>query len=176
MEERESQARRTVNRYMWFAMGGGLLPVPFLDVAAVSALQLRMLQVLSNQYDVPFSRDVGKKIITALLGSIVPASLTGTFGATMNALGGTAVGSAMRMVPVVGQVIGTLTMPAFSGAATYAIGRVFIQHFESGGTLLDFDPAKLREYFREQFEKGRDLASGTHAESGHGNQPSATEA
>ena len=27
------------------------------------------------------------------------------------------------------------------------MGKVFIQHFESGGTFLDFDPDKVRSYF-----------------------------
>jgi len=168
MEERESLARRTVKRYVWFAMGGGLVPLPLLNVAAVTALQLRMLQVLSRQYDVPFSRDIGKKIISSLLGSIVPASLSGKLGVTMNMLGSTA-------VRVVGQVVGTLTMSAFAGAATYAVGRIFVQHFESGGTFLDFDATKVREYFRQQFEKGREVVSGPRMESGHENRPTAAE-
>jgi lipoate-protein ligase A len=50
-------------------------------------------------------------------------------------------------------------MSAIGGAATYAIGRVFIQHFESGGTFLDFNPEKVREYFKEQFERGKGVAS-----------------
>ena len=43
-------------------------------------------------------------------------------------------------------------MPAFNAAATYALGRVFIQHFECGGTILDLDPDKVREHFRREFE------------------------
>ena len=39
----------------------------------------------------------------------------------------------------VGTVIGALTMPVVSAGATYVIGKVFIQHFASGGTLLDFN-------------------------------------
>jgi hypothetical protein len=35
------------------------------------------------------------------------------------------------------------------------IVKVFIQHFESGGTFLDLDPDKVREYFKAQFEEGR---------------------
>ena len=46
-------------------------------------------------------------------------------------------------------------MPAAAGASTYAVGQVFIQHFESGGTFLDFDPDKVKAYFAEQVEKGK---------------------
>jgi hypothetical protein len=36
---------------------------------------------------------------------------------------------------------------------------VFIQHFESGGTFLDFNPDEVKEYFKAQFEEGRKLAT-----------------
>jgi len=151
MAEKEGEARRIVNKYMWWSMGVSLLPFPLLDIAGISALQLRMLQVLAEHYGVPFSRDIGKEIISALLGSIVPTSLSFTLG------------SALKMVPGVGHVVSGLSMPIFAGAATHAIGKVFIQHFESGGTFLDFEPAKVREYFRQEFEKGQGIASEAHA-------------
>ena len=28
-----------------------------------------------------------------------------------------------------------------------SVGRVFIQHFASGGTFLDFDPESVRKHF-----------------------------
>jgi hypothetical protein len=44
-------------------------------------------------------------------------------------------------------------MPAFSACASYVIGKVFIQHFASGGTLLDFNPPDYREFIKTQKEK-----------------------
>jgi hypothetical protein len=38
-------------------------------------------------------------------------------------------------VPIVGTAIGALTMPAVGAGATWIIGKVFIKHFTSGGTL-----------------------------------------
>jgi hypothetical protein len=32
---------------------------------------------------------------------------------------------------------------------------VFITHFEAGGTLLGFDPQKVRDYFKSEFEKAK---------------------
>src|SRR5205823_10694846 len=40
-----------------------------------------------------------------------------------------------------------------SAGATYVIGKVFIQHFASGGTLLDFNPPDYREFIKAQKEK-----------------------
>jgi hypothetical protein len=56
-------------------------------------------------------------------------------------------------------VAGGISVAALSFATTYAVGNLFIQHFESGGTLLDFDPAKTREYFATQFKQGQMLAT-----------------
>jgi hypothetical protein len=32
-------------------------------------------------------------------------------------------------------------------------------HFESGGTFLDFSPGKVKKYYAEQFEKGKEFVS-----------------
>ena len=52
------------------------------------------------------------------------------------------------MIDTTGQVV----MPGFAAAVTWAMGRIFIQHFETGGTLLDFDADKMREHFQAEFE------------------------
>ncbi len=136
-----------VKKYMWWSMGAGLIPVPFVDLAAVSGVQLKMLSDLSKLYEIKFSENKGKSIVSALLGSIVPNSF---------AYGG--VGSVLKMIPLIGSVVGGVSMSLFSGAATYAIGKVFIQHFEAGGTFLDFDPIKVKEYFYSKFEEGKEIA------------------
>ena len=41
----------------------------------------------------------------------------------------------------------------------YAIGHIFIQHFEAGGTLLTFQPAKMKTYFDELYTNGREVAN-----------------
>jgi hypothetical protein len=46
-------------------------------------------------------------------------------------------------------------LPALALASTVAVGRVFLQHFEAGGTLLDFDPEKMKSYFEAEFNKAR---------------------
>jgi uncharacterized protein (DUF697 family) len=154
MDLQESQARRIITRHMWLAMGAGLLPLAFLDYAMITGVQLRMLRQLSHNYQVPFSRHRGKTIIAALLGTIIPLSLT-------NALA-----SVVKMVPVAGAVIGGMSVAIFAGATTYAIGKIFLQHFESGGTFLDLEPATVREYFRQEFEKGQRLARDMHRTAG----------
>jgi hypothetical protein len=40
------------------------------------------------------------------------------------------------------------------------IGKVFIQHFASGGTLLDFNPPDYREFIKAQQERWSRRSSG----------------
>ena len=143
------KARTIIRTNAAWAFAGGIIPLPLVDVLAVSVVQLKMLNELSELYGVPFSDNVAKNLISALLGSLIPSGLThGT------------VGYLLRSVPLVGPALGALTMPSFASAATWAIGRVFVQHFESGGTFLDFDPIKVREYFRSEFARAQDEMKG----------------
>jgi uncharacterized protein (DUF697 family) len=104
-----------------------------------------MLRRISEIYGVPFSENRGTSIIASLAGAVIPASTATT--AAMS------VGSLIKGLPGVGTLVGALTMPVVSAGATYVIGKVFIQHFASGGTLLDFNPPDYREFIKAQKEK-----------------------
>ncbi|MEA1922936.1 MAG: DUF697 domain-containing protein [Pseudomonadota bacterium] len=145
--ENAELAGKTVKNYMWFSMGAGLIPIPFLDLAAISGLQLKMIAELCKRYETPFKEENGKAVIAALLGFIVPESLSRGL-----------MGSLLKAIPIVGPIAGGLSMPLFTGASTYAIGNLFIRHFESGGTLLNMDPQKMRDHFKEEFENGKKVA------------------
>ena len=60
-------------------------------------------------------------------------------------------------------------MPVLSAGATYAIGKAFIQHFESGGTLLDFNPPDYKEFIKAQKEmwNSRSKSSSADAQTSH---------
>ncbi len=142
-----TQAERLVHRYMLGAMGAGLVPLPLLDMALVSAIQLKMLHSLTVLYEQPFQADLGRSLIGALLGGALPASASGSLS---------------KFIPGIGQVTGMLSMSVLSAASTYALGKVFIQHFESGGTFLSFDPDAVRDYFAEALEEGKKIAGELH--------------
>ncbi len=153
-ETKEVTPVKLVKKYMWWSMGAGLIPVPLLDVGALAGVQLKMLHRLSQHYQVKFSANAGKSIIAALTGTI-----------TADALRGSTVTSFIKSIPLLG-FIGSVSMPIYAGSITYAIGKVFIQHFESGGTFLDFDPQKqkVKDYFAKLFEDGKKEATNLKAE------------
>jgi uncharacterized protein (DUF697 family) len=121
----------------------GLVPLPLLDMALLSGIQLKMLHRLAKLYDVEFFTHLGKSVIASLLGSGI--SLSFSFNLS----------SLVRGIPFYGQAMSVISVSLFGGASTYAIGKVFVQHFESGGTFLTFDPKRVRDYYAQQFEKGK---------------------
>jgi uncharacterized protein (DUF697 family) len=149
MSDKEVAAQDIVEKYMWWAVGAGLLPVPLLDLAAVTAIDLKMIKELSIGYGVEFHEDRGKAIVASLAGGVTSGMLARSMGVI----------SLLKAIPLVGQSAATLSMSIFGGAATYAIGRVFIQHYASGGTMLDLDMDKARNFFSEQYQKGKNLVT-----------------
>ena len=149
MNERDIAAQSIVEKNVWWAAGAGLVPIPFLDMAAITAIDMKMLKELSAAYEVEFIEDRGKAVI---------ASMTGGIGSGLLAYS-SKIGSVIKAIPFVGQTIGALSMPIFGGAVTYAIGTVFTQHYATGGTMLDFEPDKVRHFFSEQYEKGKRIVT-----------------
>lgn len=145
---RELTADNLVKDYVIASVAASIVPVAFFDIAAVIAIQLRMIQKLSNLYGKPFSEHLGRKVIYALVGGVLGYS-AGYFVAA----------SASKLIPGIGWMVGMVSLPVVAGGATYAVGRSIIKHYEEGGTLMDFNAAKMRAFFNEQFEKGKSFAS-----------------
>jgi uncharacterized protein (DUF697 family) len=142
-----AHAEELIKKSMYVSMAAGLVPVPVFDFLAISAIQLDMIRRLSKIYDIPFMEGKVKNLLGAVIGGSFPSSVAPLFAGLS------------KMIPVVGWTIGAVTLPLAAGASTYAIGKVFIQHFESGGTFLTFDPKAVRAYYEEQFKKGKTLAA-----------------
>lgn len=139
-----AHATEIINKYVPWSMGAGLVPVPVLDIVALTGIQVKMLSDLSTAYGVEFSENRIKSIVLSLLSSL---------GTTALAFG--ALGSTIKAIPGLGTWLGVATLPVFAGATTYALGKVFMQHFESGGTFLNFDTLKAKKAFVETFEEGK---------------------
>ncbi len=141
-DHREELANSIIKNHMVWSMGAGFIPVPIADFFAVSAIQLDMIKQMCKVYGIDFKETEGKALITTLTGS------------SLARLGARAV----KFIPGVGSLLGGVTMAILSGASTYALGEVFKKHFETGGTFLDFDPSRLKKYYNEKFEKGKEVA------------------
>lgn len=142
--DKSKHADTVIRNHVIWSMGASfIVPIPVADVFAVSALQLDMIRQLCRVYDKDFSESSGKAIITSLTSSIMARA-----GAR----------SLIKLIPGIGTIIGGVAVSVFNGASTYALGQVFKRHFDSGGTILDFDPERLKKMYYEQFEKGKKVA------------------
>jgi uncharacterized protein (DUF697 family) len=148
---RVGRAEAIVRRNVLWSLGAGVVPFPMFDAVAITGVQLKMLAELSELYKLAFTESIAKKILGSLLSSIGGVAI------------GTVIGSSLvKLVPGVGTALGIMSVPVIGGAATHATGKVFIMHFEAGGTLLDFDPHKMRSHFKQEFEKSRQAVADMH--------------
>ena len=117
--QRRVRARSIVERHKTFAAVGGLIPLPIVNVAGVTAVILRMVKQLSDLYGVPFERDRTRSFIVGLVGGAVPTGL------------GTATASTLALVLPGHALVGLGVSAVTAGALTRGIGLVFVDHFES---------------------------------------------
>jgi len=128
-----------------WAAAAGALPVPVFDLVALGAVQMKMVADLRALYGQPQEElDELRGLIAVLLGTLMP------MGAT------TAVaGSGSKMALGLGTLLGMASMAAFGSAATYAIGRVFVRHFEHGGLIRDFDAQSVKADLQQEYARAR---------------------
>jgi len=147
MDTPENAAQKIIERHIWYSAGAGLIPVPLLDMAVITGINVKMIKELSAHYGVEFKEDQGK----AIVGSLAAGLSTGIVARSPVTT------SFLRAIPLIGQTVAALGMSVFGGAFTYAVGQVFVQHYATGGTMLDFDLAKAKSYVGEQYQKGKQM-------------------
>ena len=138
-QEKAAQAAKIVRNHALGTLATWVVPIPLVDIAILGGIQLRMVRQLATHYEVEFSEQRANAIIGSVVGVGATAGM-GTF---------------LRMLPAVGRSllgIGALVIPF---ASTYAIGHVFIKHFESGGTFLNFDTSRAKKDYEEKLDEGR---------------------
>ena len=140
-KNRLNESNRIVEKYSAFASGSVLLPIPVIDIVYVTGIQLKMLSELSKIYDIEFKRNRGKAVVTSLISGIFTNRFMFSTAPFL-----------VRYIPVVGFLMAPLSIVLFSSALTYSVGKVFIQHFEAGGTFLNFKPDEVRAHFKKEFE------------------------
>jgi uncharacterized protein (DUF697 family) len=135
-----------IREHVAFSMVAGAIPFPVVDIAAVTAIQLDMLKQIADRYEVDFNRERGKSLASALFSATV-GSLVGRTGASM-----------VKVIPGIGTILGIGSQIVLAGTTTYALGKVFDQHFNKRGTLDNFDVEEMKESFQDYLKKGKGIA------------------
>lgn len=146
VETKEKQALRLTRHYALWSMGGGMIPVIGIDIAAIIAVQIKLVREMSKVYGLEFKENRAKTVVTSLIGSlgIIPIGTGLLF-------------SAIKIIPIIGPLAATIALPISAGAVTFATGKAFIAHFESGGTFLNCNVAKMKAGYRRTFVEGKSV-------------------
>ena len=133
---------RLITRHVGLAMGAAAIPIPLADLAAVTLVQIDLVERLARRYSVDADRTRVKAAVLALA------------GATAARLGA----SLVKSVPGGGWLLGGATHVALAGATTYALGSAYREHFETHGSLEGPDLDALRTRYEAYVERGRAIA------------------
>lgn len=129
---KREEALRIVHRWVVISAGAGMLSTPVFDVTLLAGVHVTLIKEISEHYGVPFSEHAARNILIAIGASIVPGSIGSFFGRRL-----------LAAIPFISPPVSLLAMSASSAAVSYGLGRLFIHHFESGGTLDTFDVGNL---------------------------------
>lgn len=138
--ERLDKASAIISNKCKWSAAAGFIPVPYLDLAGLAAVQVKMVSELSEVYGKTVQQEAIKTTVATLLGTLATAGLVAPVAFTT-----------LKVVPGLGSIAGGVSMGALGAAATYAIGKVFVNHFEGGGTLANFDVDKVKDDLKSAF-------------------------
>lgn len=135
---------KIIKNHVIYSMTAAMIPLPLVDITAVTVIQLDMIKQIANAYGAQYDQDAGKSFVSSLA------------GATLARLGA----SAVKAIPGVGTIIGISAQVALSGASTYALGKIFDAHFSNRGSIFDISAQQVKAKYEELLEKGKEVVRG----------------
>lgn len=140
IDARHQKVAEILSSSVKWSAAGGVVPVPYLDLLAIGAVQVQMVRKIATLYQMDADEQNLKALISSLLGTLAPAAVSTSL-----------LGSSVKLVPIGGTLLGSAGMAAFAAASTYAIGKVFVRHFEGGGSIMDFSVEGIKEDLQAEY-------------------------
>lgn len=140
LESSQDRAAVVISNSVRWAAAASVIPVPYLDLLGLAAVQLGMVKNIAEAYGQEPKAELTRGLISSLLGTLAPTVASGAL-----------VGSSLKFVPFSGSLLGSVSVAAFGAAATYAVGKVFVRHFENGGTVDNFSVEAVQDDLRKDF-------------------------
>ena len=140
---RREQAAKSIKRYAAASAGFGIIPIPALDMSAIGTSQLLMIRSVAKIYGVDLSKDRVRAIVSSTVGGVAPVLLGGGLS------------SIFKMIPVVGTIVGAVTLPSIAGLTTLTLGNALADHLDAGGSLDELGLAQLRATFNSEFRAAK---------------------
>ncbi len=134
---------KIIRTNVYASMGTGIVPVPLFSFAAASGININMVRQLSALYNVEFKEDIAKNIITSVL--VAGAGVLAT----------PLIETAVIGIPLVGLPFAVATRPVLNGMGTYAVGQMFVTHFNRGGSFVGANIDEMKESFTAAYKNSR---------------------
>ncbi len=132
------QALPTILGHATLAATAGAIPIPFVDLALISAIQTRMVYELAQLYGQPLT----KRRLGELASALGLGILTRQAGREL-----------IKVIPGLGTLIGSVAGGALAGASTYALGQAFCYYYRAVLEGHVPDPADLRRYYKDHLDR-----------------------
>jgi uncharacterized protein (DUF697 family) len=140
---RREQASKSIKRYSAASAGFGIIPIPALDITAIGTSQFLMIRSVAKIYGLDLSKDRVRAIVSTTVGGVAPVLLGGGLS------------SIFKMIPVVGTIVGAVTLPSIAGLTTLTLGNALADHLDAGGSLDELGLAQLRATFNSEFRAAK---------------------
>ncbi len=118
------------------------LPIPLIDVAGVSFVQLQMVKKIGEKYGVSTddkSSILISSVITALLGKLISVGVSSAVNAT-------------NLDKMLGE---SLVKASIAGFVTTITGEVYDNHFKNNGSFEDISVEGFLDYLKDQINSDR---------------------
>lgn len=125
-----------------WSVAASLIPIPFLDMASLGVIQVNMIVDITKLYEQKVSRNAVQGVVSVLFGTLAP------FGAAHYAMS-----SIPKFLPGYGTAVGAVTLATFGAAATYSVGKIFVRHYENGGSFSNFSASAIQADLKKEFSK-----------------------
>jgi uncharacterized protein (DUF697 family) len=149
-------ARTTESQIRGYAIAAATIgALPAAGAVGVPALQGKLLHSLASLYGLEFDRRLGAEFLAALGLGVGSGYLARYAGREL-----------LKLVPALGQTVGSVWAASTSGASTYALGRAACAYFNGvrGGVAVDVDT--VRGVYADAFQRAAEFFKGRQGDAG----------
>ena len=137
-----------IKRYCYWSFSISLIPVPIVDLAAMVTIQVKMIQEISKLHKIPLSDEKAKKTVAVLIANVSSSSFMGL----------------AKLAPGIGYLVVTIPLATINVTNTYAVGKIFAHHFESGHTIDSLGSGRQKAFLQSTLADGKAFARRTKKE------------
>lgn len=121
--EREARADELIQGHVAGAVAAAAIPIPVVDLVAVTAVQLSLLRKLGRLYGASVGVGTQGALAVGLVGAVLPRIAA----------------SALKILPGIGSIGGAVAQAALSGAATWTFAQALREQLHGDGLHADRD-------------------------------------